>query len=286
MDPTPRDRLRQLVVVLAEVFCVVGTLVGTGVIGTPVAETAGGALSADATLVAPAGTAFSIWSVIYVGLGAYTIWQLLPANATDPRARATGWLAAASMVLNATWLLVTQAGWVWGSVLVIVVLLAVLVELVRRLARHRAEGWVDSWVERLVVDGTFGLYLGWVAVATCANTAAAVGDSRWDVSSDDAVAVVGTIALLALLTTVEVLFAWRYGARWAVTIASAWGLAWVAVGRTAESPESLPTAVAAGLAALVLVVATAVLPARPRRTTGRRVRTTGRDAGAAMAPPG
>ncbi|WP_216654113.1 tryptophan-rich sensory protein [Nocardioides sp. zg-DK7169] len=270
MGPTRTDRVRQLVVVLAEVFCVVGTLVGTGVIGTPVAETAGGALSADATLVAPAGTAFSIWSVIYVGLAAYTIWQLLPGNATNPRARATGWLAAASMVLNATWLLVTQADLVWLSVVVIVVLLAVLVELVRRLARHRAEGWVD----RLAVDATFGLYLGWVAVATCANTAAAVGDSRIDVSSEDTVAVVGTIALLALLTTLEVLFAWRYGARWAVALASAWGLAWVAVGRTAETPESLPTAIAAGACAVVLLAATAALPVVPaqRGGGGRRVR--------------
>jgi len=271
MGPTRTDRVRQLVVVLAEVFCVVGTLVGTGVIGTPVAETAGGALSADATLVAPAGTAFSIWSVIYLGLAAYTIWQLLPGNADDARARATGWLAAASMVLNATWLLVTQADLVWLSVVVIVVLLAVLVELVRRLARHRAEGWVD----RLVVDATFGLYLGWVAVATCANTAAAVGDSRWDVSSADTIAVVGTIALLALLTTLEVGFFWRYGARWAVALASAWGLAWVAVGRTAETPESLPTAIAAGVCAAVLLLAAAVLPSGPRgrSTAGRRVRT-------------
>ncbi|WP_194288983.1 MULTISPECIES: tryptophan-rich sensory protein [unclassified Nocardioides] len=271
MAPTRTDRVRQLVVVLAEVFCVVGTLVGTGVIGTPVAETAGGALSADATLVAPAGTAFSIWSVIYVGLAAYTIWQLLPGNATDARARATGWLAAASMVLNATWLLITQADLVWLSVAVIVVLLAVLFELVRRLARHRAEGWVD----RLAVDATFGLYLGWVAVATCANAAAAVGDSRWDVSSADTIAVVGTIALLALLTTLEVGFFWRYGARWAVALASAWGLAWVAVGRTAETPESLPTAAAAGVCAVVLLLAAAVLPSGPRERSGggRRVRT-------------
>ena len=28
--------------------------------------------------------------------------------------------------------------------------------------------------ERVVVDGTFGLYLGWVAVATCANVTAAL----------------------------------------------------------------------------------------------------------------
>ena len=119
-----RDRLRQITVTLAAIFCAVGTLVGTGVIGTPVAQTSGGSLSDNATLVAPAGPAFSIWSVIYAGLAAYTVWQWAPALTTSKRMRLTGWLAAASMVLNAMWLLVTQQGWIWPSVVVILALLA------------------------------------------------------------------------------------------------------------------------------------------------------------------
>ena len=69
MSPEHRRvmRSRQIFVTLSAVFCVVGTLFGTGVIGTRVAESSGGDLAADATLIAPAGTAFSIWSVIYVG---------------------------------------------------------------------------------------------------------------------------------------------------------------------------------------------------------------------------
>ena len=65
---TGADRGRQVGVTIAEVFCIVGTLVGVGVIGTRVAESSGGALSADATLLAPLGPAFSIWSVVYAGL--------------------------------------------------------------------------------------------------------------------------------------------------------------------------------------------------------------------------
>ena len=82
-----------------------------------VEESAGGALSAEATRLAPAGPAFSIWSVIYLGLAAYTIWQWLPSSVTE-RTRSTGWLAAVSMLLNAGWLLVTQQGWIWVSVVV------------------------------------------------------------------------------------------------------------------------------------------------------------------------
>ena len=116
---TGQDRLRQVAVTVAEVLCIVGTLVGVGLLGgTRVEESAGGALSAEATRLAPSGPAFSIWSVIYLGLAAYTIWQWLPSSVTE-RTRSTGWLAAVSMLLNAGWLLVTQQGWIWLSVVVI-----------------------------------------------------------------------------------------------------------------------------------------------------------------------
>ena len=48
-------------VVVSAVVAVVVSLLGSGAwIGTPIAEAAGGALSATSTLVAPAGPAFSI----------------------------------------------------------------------------------------------------------------------------------------------------------------------------------------------------------------------------------
>ena len=66
---------------------------------------------------------------------------------------------AASMVLNAAWLLVTQVGWIWVSVVVIAGLAVVLGVLVRRLTDLGTGG--AGLGERAVVDGTFGLYLGW-----------------------------------------------------------------------------------------------------------------------------
>src|SRR4029453_17226003 len=132
---TGLDRVRQVSVSVPEILCVVGTLRGAA----RVQEGAGGALSAEATRIAPAGPAFSIWSVIYVGLAAYTVWQWLPSSVTE-RARSTGWLAAVSMLLNAAWLLVTQQGWIWVSVVVIVALAVVLGELLRRLTQPPATG--------------------------------------------------------------------------------------------------------------------------------------------------
>ncbi|KQT91993.1 hypothetical protein ASG49_08365 [Marmoricola sp. Leaf446] len=247
MSATTQDRTRQVVTTLAEVFCVLGTLVGVGVLGTRVAESSGGALSADATLLAPDGPAFSIWSVVYAGLAAYTVWQWLPGRATDPRLRSIGWLAAASMVLNATWLLVTQQGWIWVSVVVILALVVVLGLLVRRLTARPARGLA----ERVVVDGTFGLYLGWVCVAVCANVTAALVDSGVEPST--VVAETAAVVVLAVVAVLGVVLARRLGARWSVAAASAWGLAWIAVGRTQSTPESTATAVAALAAAIVTV---------------------------------
>ncbi|PKW27693.1 tryptophan-rich sensory protein [Phycicoccus duodecadis] len=256
--PTSADRVRQVGVTLAEVFCVVGTLVGVGVIGTRVEESSGGALAADATLVAPAGPAFSIWTPIYFGLLGYTVWQWLPQQAAEPRHRAIGWLVAASMVLNAGWLLVTQQGWLWASVVVILALAGVLGLLVRRLEEHPTYGHAET----VLVDGTFGLYLGWVTVASVANVTTTLIESGVD--PQGLVAEVLAVVVLAVAAGLGVLYARRLGARWAVAAAMAWGLAWIAVGRLTDAPSSVLVGIAA------LVAAGVVLAAVPRAAASRQ----------------
>ncbi|MBD5832131.1 tryptophan-rich sensory protein, partial [Janibacter melonis] len=202
-QPTRADRTRQVVVVVSHLVGVLGVLTGVGVIGTEVSESSSGALSADATLLAPAGTAFSIWSLIYALLTAYAIYQLFPSTATDPRHRRTGYLAAASMLLNAAWIFVTQWGLLWLSVVVIVALLLVLGALVARLHDRPAVGAAEA----LLVDGTFGLYLGWVCVATCANVAAAL--VGYGVETSQGVGEVVAVAVIVVVVGVAAALARR-----------------------------------------------------------------------------
>lgn len=255
MEATGSDRLRQLVVTLAALFCVLGTLIGTGVIGDPVARSSGGALSDQATLVAPAGPAFSVWSVIYVGLALYTIWQwTAPAS---PVARRTGWPAAASMVLNAGWLLVTQADLVWLSVVVIVLLAAVLVRIAMVLQDRSPRPAV-----LVAVHVTFGLYLGWVAVATFANIAAALAASGLSPDSPAAavLAVVAVIAATGLgLWLLRLSPAWSV--RFSIAAAMTWGFVWIGIGRLTE-PVSVLIAVLAFVAALVIAAASLLFQRR------------------------
>lgn len=245
----PKDLTRQIVVTASEIFCVVGTLFGTGLIGTRVEESTGGAFASDATLLSPSGTAFPIiWGIIYSGLFVYTIWQWLPRNKTSPRHRAIGWLAAASMVLNAGWLLVTQVGWVWVSVFVILALAIVLGLLLVALHRHPAPDTAD----KIITGGTFGLYLGWVTVATCANVTAASVSSGWDFGA------VGNQALAVGVIIVAVglgsLFTMFLGPRITVTAGISWGLLWIGIARLGDDPQSVPVAAASFVAVALLVV--------------------------------
>lgn len=259
------DLARQITVTACFVFCIVGSMVGVGVFGgTPVAESAGGALSADATYLAPASPAFSIWSVIYTGLGLYTLYQWLPRQRTSPRQRSLGWLVAASLVLNAAWILSVQADSVPLSVAVIVLLLVVLAWLFVRYTACRP----DSRVEAVVVDGTLGLYLGWVSVATAANTASLLTSQGFRGFGLPAEA--WSIAVLAAIVLVAVGLAAYGRGRLAPALAIGWGLSWIAVSRVNGGLENTATAVAAAVAAVLVLLGTAAFRLRSRRGTDSR----------------
>ncbi|MBO3095374.1 tryptophan-rich sensory protein [Cellulomonas dongxiuzhuiae] len=262
---TSQDRVRQVTVLVGAVVAVVGATVGSGAFGgQPIAEAAGGALSATATPVAPDSPAFSIWSVIYTGLAVFAIVQALPRNGADPRLRAISWWVLASMLLNALWIAAVQVGSVAGSVVVIVVLLGVLATMYVRLVRLPHTRTLPS----VVTDLTVGLYTGWVSVATLANTAAFLADA--EVSELGLGATGWSVVLVSAAALLAVTYG-AYGRRrptlvLPIGLAMAWGLTWIGLGRT-NGPlfdDTVATAafVAAGVALLAPVVAT--LAARRR----------------------
>lgn len=257
---TARDTIRQVVVAVSAVLAVVGSFIGSGAAGgTPIQDAAGGALAADATTIAPGGGAFSIWSVIYLGLVAYAVWQLLPAQRADERQRRLGYPIAASLLLNAAWILSIQFGLLLLSVPLIVALLAVL-------------GWAflftlstrpKNIVETVVADGTIGLYLGWVSIAAAANITAVLVDAGFNgfglSESAWSVIVIAVAGLVGVLTAI------RGRGRLAPAAALSWGLAWVAIARLTGDLLSTPAAVAAIVAVVAVVGVTVALRARAPR---------------------
>lgn len=254
------SRAGQVTTAAMVLFAILTAFIGSGALfGTPVAEAAGGWLDEDSTWIAPASGAFRIWSVIYVGFVAYAVWQFFPAADTDRHRAARPWILA-GVLLNSGWLWVVQAGWLALSTAVIAALVVCLSRVVMILERSAP----TSRVEALLVDGTQGLYLGWVTIATITNVAAWLGSLGWEGNPPGPIAWTVIVILAAVVIGVALALATR--GRIAPALSLAWGLAWVAVGRAgATALESQTVTIAAAVAAGVIVVATVVSRVRRRR---------------------
>ena len=249
-----RDIVRQITVGASAVIAVIGSFVGSGAAGgTPIQDAAGGALSATSTLVAPDTPAFSIWSVIYLGLIAYAVWQFLPTQSSAERHRRLGYWVAASLILNAAWILSVQFDLLPLSLPIIAMLLGVLGWSFVLCLRYRPSGAIDA----LLTDGTIGLYLGWVSIATAANAAAvltAAGFDGFGLSPD-----AWAVFVLAVAAAVGVMLAIIGKGRIAPAISLSWGIAWVSVGRLTGELISTPTGIAAIAGVVVIVAVTAII---------------------------
>lgn len=264
---TARDLTRQIVVIGAFCFMAVAAMVGTGLLGgTSVQDLQGGALDADASYLAPARPAFGIWTVIYVGLLAYTVWQALPRQRSRERQRTLGWLIAGTMVLNGLWLVVAQFGTLPMTVIAIIVLLALLGVTFHRTILEPAEGWAD----RLLIDGVTGLHLGWVTLATVANVAAwlaTLGEPE-DRAAADLWGLVVLVGVGVIGLGIGVASGWRL----APALALAWGLAWLGVARLTGEPAS-PVIGITALVVAIVVLGASVIGALVRAARLRRAET-------------
>jgi hypothetical protein len=253
------DLTRQIAVLAATGFMLVAAMVGTGLFGgTAVQDLQDGALDADASYLAPARQAFSIWSAVYLGLIAYAVWQALPGQRASERQRRLGWLIAVTEVLNGLWLVAAQFTTLPLTVLVIVLLLVALSITWRRAIMQPSEGVVSA----VLIDGVTGLHLGWVTLATVANTAAWL-TRILPAGAEDAADVWGVVVLVAV-AAIGCGIAW-FG-RVAPSLALCWGPSWLAVGRLTDQPHSAAIGTAAvGAAALVALVTVVRVVQRLRR---------------------
>lgn len=114
----------------------------------------------------PANYVFSIWSMIYLGLVAFAVYQALPAGQRNPRAGPILPLFVLSCVFNGAWILAWQYRYAGLSMLLMLGLLITLVVMYNRLGIGlRPASGADFWM----LNAPFSLYLGWISVATIAN---------------------------------------------------------------------------------------------------------------------
>lgn len=113
------------------------------------------------TRITPAGYAFAIWSLIYLGMIAFSIYQALPRNAG--RLKPVRTLYLVTCVLNCAWLYAWHHEWLIACLVLIGALAASLIAINSTLIR--TESTADYWL----VKAPFGIYAGWVTAATLVN---------------------------------------------------------------------------------------------------------------------
>jgi len=113
---------------------------------------------------APAGWVFGIWSLIYLGLIAFTAWQFRGRGARSPRVAALRPAYVFTAAANAAWLVFWHHEVLTATLAVMLLLLLGLVAIYLRLDTPPS-----SLGEAWCVDAPFSLYLGWISIATLAN---------------------------------------------------------------------------------------------------------------------
>ena len=236
------DRIRQLTTVL--VFLVTVT-----VNGAANALPINGQLTAEISdrfqvYVIPAGYVFAIWGLIYLALGAFTVYQALPSHRLDPVLRRLGWLPALTGVFNAIWVLLFQYELFVLTVPVMVALLLTLIAIHLRLWDRRADLDRNAfWFVRV----PFSIYLGWITVATIANIAQTLQSVGFDGFGIQPELIASAVLLTGL--AIAMTFVWRFHD-------AAYGLVivWAYAGIVVKEADSAYVPLVAGLGALVVAV--------------------------------
>ena len=149
--------------VFAVVFAVNG-LAGSGAMsGASIGEIA----NRYASSFLPAGYVFSIWSLIYLWLAAFVVYQLLPGQRGSAALGRLGLAWAVNGALNVLWIVTFSFALFWPAWLTMIGLLVSLVWIHERVGFGRAS---LSRGERFLVAYPFGLYLAWISVALISNT--------------------------------------------------------------------------------------------------------------------
>ncbi|RPD46426.1 tryptophan-rich sensory protein [Hymenobacter sediminis] len=196
------------------------------------------------TVLTPAGYTFSIWGLIFLSLLFYAVWQLLPNQRQNPLPDAVARPLVLANLLTGLWLVVFAYELLVPSAVVMLLILVSLAVVYGR-ARHFVRRQEAPWYTSV----PFGLYLGWISVATVVNTTLTLG-TQWQPGPEEsieiAIVLVGITAGLALNVT-------RRFRELAYPATVAWGLMGIWAARRFETDTVVLAWMALAAAGLVAV---------------------------------
>lgn len=144
----------------------------------PINKTTGEIANQFPIFFMPANYVFSIWSLIYVLLLAFSLYQFTQwrtVSAETPRVRSVRTWFILSCLANVSWILLWHYEYITFSTIAMGGLLVSLLVIYSRL-RMDSRKPQDSWI---ALYAPFSVYFGWITVASIANVATALYSVEW-----------------------------------------------------------------------------------------------------------
>ncbi len=198
-------------------------------------------------LVTPANYAFAIWGVIYLGLIAFGIYQISPAQRDNIRLHAVRSPIIAASLLQILWVLAFEGRLFWLSV---IVMMGILLSLVSAFLQLRTVDDRISRREKWLIQIPVSVYFGWITVATVVNVASALYGSGW--MGGGVSPAIWTVIVSAISAAIAATLTWRYRDV-AFTSVIIWALVAIAVRQASQSMISM-TAIGLAIALGLLIL--------------------------------
>ncbi len=240
------ERLKQFLVIIATVGVIlINYFAGVGYIN---GVTTGAISDKYPTFITPAGYAFAIWSLIYLSLIAFSIYQALPSNTDNPRFKNIRTLYIANCAANCFWIYLWHHDLILASLAVMFFLLGTLALI--NVVLQKSESMAETWLARI----PFSLYFGWVTVATILNFSIAL--VFLGVNASESISIILGSILIVAATVLGILIRFKL-AIFAYPLAIAWALTAIAVKQSGKT--AIVVCAAFGVIALLVSALTAFL---------------------------
>ena len=180
----------------------------------------------------PAGYAFSIWGLIYLGLFTFVIYQgrgLFKKAEDEWPVLQIGWWFIISCIANSLWVLAWLYDFTFISVLLMVLL---FISLLRIVVNTKMELHDAPLKKFIFLWWPFCIYSGWVSVALIANVAAYLTKTGWSGFGISETA--WAMVMIAIAAVIHIFMIWNRNMR-EFALVAVWALIAIAVANQHEN---------------------------------------------------
>lgn len=197
-------------------------------------------------LIIPANYAFVIWGIIYLGLFAFGIYQILPQGRNNSYIRKAGLFVIIASIAQCIWVyLFLSRMFAWSVIAMLLILIPLIgANLQLRLVNPATRNF--NWYARIPIS----IYLGWISVATIVNVACALFAFGWNGGIISPTT--WTIIMVLIATGLASIMTTKYQDV-AYTFVTIWALIAIAIKHSSNLPL-LTVTVSGAVALLILVI--------------------------------